>query len=217
MRASLIRHVDPWQDAESGVRHEGGLGADRLPRLSAVAALQIPLQVSISFHRGRDAGQHGAVEVELEVHGRFAMSCQRCLEPVTVDSEVQARVWVVRDEAAALALQATGEAVVSAPGERLDLATLIEDEVLLAMPFAPSHENETCEVHAGYRTVGTVGGRGKKGEAGGFSPQGDHAEEGFSGVGGPGSSEPPQDNRSGIKRNPFAVLASLRDNTDDKD
>jgi uncharacterized metal-binding protein YceD (DUF177 family) len=158
MRGSLIRHVDPWQDAARGARYEAHVGADRLPRLCALGRVEEPLRVVMSFafatanqggaRGGNLAGLRGAVEVELSVEGTIEVDCQRCLEPMTVELAVHSKVWVVRDETTARASESSAEAIVSAPGEHLELAALVEDETLLGMPFAPCHPADECELHA---------------------------------------------------------------------
>ncbi len=209
MRAPLIRHVDPWQDAVRGARYEGNLTVDRLPRLSATAALRAPLQVSLSFRRGRDADKHGAVETELEVRGRLEMICQRCLGALSVELAVQTSVWVVRDEAAAHARGSSGDTIVSAPGERLDVATMVEDEVLLAMPFAARHAAGTCDAHSGARRDGQTVGEGSTGDP---LPRSIGVSGGIAGDG-----DLPDRDRGDEKRNPFAVLEILREHADDND
>jgi uncharacterized protein len=213
MRASLIRHVDPWQDAARGAHYEGNLAVDRLPRLSAMAALRAPLQVSLSFRRGHDAGKHGAVETELEVCGGLDMICQRCLGALSVELAVQTSIWVVRDEAAAHALDSSGDTIISPPGERLDVATMVEDEVLLAMPFAARHAAGTCDAHSGAQRDGQTVGEESTGES---LPRTIGISGGASrGVRGDG--ELPDMERGDGKRNPFAVLDILRDHADDND
>jgi uncharacterized protein len=205
MRASLIRHVDPWQDAARGAHYEGNLAVDRLPRLSAAGALRTPLQVSLSFRRGRDAGKHGAVEAELEVRGCLDMICQRCLGALSVELAVQTSVWVVRDEAAAHALDSSGDTIVSPPGERLDVATMVEDEVLLAMPFAARHAAGTCDAHSGAQLDER---RVEEDSTGKSLPRT---------IGVAGDGDLPDMYRGDEKRNPFAVLEILRDHADDND
>ena len=71
------------------------------------------------------------------------MTCQRCLEsmqwPLFVDSVVR----VVATEAAA-ELEGSVECVVVPADEMLDLAELVQDEVLLALPLAPRHAEQEC-------------------------------------------------------------------------
>lgn len=144
MCSSLIRHVDPWQDAARGARYKAELAAVRLPRLCALVKLVEPLQVAISF--AYVATHRGAVQVELSVGGRIELDCQRCLEPLTVELAVHNKIWIVRDDAAARAIESSAEAIVSAPGEHLELAALVEDEALLGMPFSPCHPIAQCGI-----------------------------------------------------------------------
>ncbi len=141
MRGALTRHVDPWHMAG---HLAGSLEASRLPRLTALAPPEGALQASLAFEPGGGAGDP-AVRIAVRVTGRCAVTCQRCLEALHWDCDVQSTVLVVADEAAARRLEAAGEAVVSPPGETLDLAALVEDEVMLAMPFAPRHPAGTCQ------------------------------------------------------------------------
>lgn len=84
----------------------------------------------------------GRIEAVLDVQ------CQRCLGrlALAVAAEMQlAMVW--RDEElAALPRRFDGIVVGEEPG---DLFELIEDELLLALPFAPVHPEGECEVQDG--------------------------------------------------------------------
>ena len=142
MRAPLALRVDPWRAAEAGECLRGLLAPERTPRLAAHAAPGEPLEVSVSFARGDGPG----VEVSLEVRGRYHFTCQRCLAALELARDDRARVLVVADEETARAMESGDEVVVSAPGSAMDLAALVEDEVLLALPFAPRHPPGECEM-----------------------------------------------------------------------
>ena len=245
MAASLILHVDPWQDSARGARYEGYLPADRLPRLSAVASIHAPVYVNISFHRQLGAAERGAFELKIEVRGRFDMICQRCLGPLPIESALMCSVWVVRDEAAARIMEPMGDAIVCPPGERLVLASLVEDELLLALPFAPSHSLSEClphfdeDGHDGTSRVDEVLPTGEDGleerrdeeehrtcAGSGSDVTGRpkaaikaavHSEDFGPQAGSEGHCEVEDESaRDAGKRNPFAVLARLRSNTDDQ-
>ena len=68
------------------------------------------------------------------------LTCQRCLQPFEQPLALDTRVRFVRDEAKAEALDAELEEDVLALPRWLDLRTLIEDELLLALPLVPRHE-----------------------------------------------------------------------------
>jgi len=67
------------------------------------------------------------------------LECQRCLQPMRVPLHADRRIFFVEGEAAAEALDAESEDDVLALTPALDLADLIEDELLLAMPLVPRH------------------------------------------------------------------------------
>ena len=145
MRHALSRRVDPWQAALAGRRIEGTLDAARLPRLSAVAEPVGLLQVSLDFEPWQpDAGGRGtdAVRVVVEVAGRLCSACQRCLEPVEFAADLNTVVMVTADEA----LEGEADRVVVAAGELLDAGVLVEDELLLGLPFAPAHPDGQCVI-----------------------------------------------------------------------
>ena len=120
------------------------------------------------------------VHVALRARGRYGFTCQRCLEPMERECEVDAQILIAADADAARRLESASEVVVCAPGATLDLAALVEDEVLLALPFAPRHESGQCMAQAV--------------EPAGVAPDVDaHAGNG-----------------NAAKGNPFAVLAALK-------
>jgi len=77
------------------------------------------------------------------VHGSLEMECQRCLKPVgvTVNSSRVLYLATSEEEAERLETALADEALeVVVVGQSLDLAGLIEDEVLLGLPLVPMHD-----------------------------------------------------------------------------
>lgn len=68
------------------------------------------------------------------------LTCQRCLGAVRVPLAVDAKFRFVDGEAQAAALDADAEEDVLASTRSLDLRTLAEDELLLALPLVPRHD-----------------------------------------------------------------------------
>jgi len=84
----------------------------------------------------------GATEIWLSLSGRVALplECQRCLGPVLTPVDFERRFRFVGGEEQAAALDAESEDDVLAMSRSLDLAELVEDELLLALPLIPRHE-----------------------------------------------------------------------------
>lgn len=68
------------------------------------------------------------------------LCCQRCLQPYMLSLQVNNQIRFVASEAEAEALDAEIDDDVLALSRSLDLQTLIEDELLLALPIVPKHE-----------------------------------------------------------------------------
>jgi uncharacterized protein len=77
------------------------------------------------------------------VDGSLPLVCQRCLQPFDLHVAQQTQLLLARTEAELEALDA-GETEVLLAAEPLEALTLIEDEILLSLPFAPSHASGQC-------------------------------------------------------------------------
>ena len=94
--------------------------------------------------RWRAAGSRdakGRDMLHLDIAGTVQLACQRCLEPLPVPVDLHGAYRVVRSEAEAEELPLDDDTVDPVVGTaRFDLAGLVEDEVLLALPTVPRHE-----------------------------------------------------------------------------
>jgi uncharacterized protein len=149
--ASSSRDLDPHRlDVAAFAAAEGELTgdwpADRLARL--VAATLAPddgVARPVVAWRARGerralagAGRPPALSVGADTE--VALECQRCLQPMRVPLHAERRLFFVDGEEAAAALDAESEDDVLALTPAIDLAELIEDELLLALPLVPRHE-----------------------------------------------------------------------------
>jgi uncharacterized protein len=133
--------VDAFRFAESAGVFSGRLDCAELPRLADEC-----LEDFLSFE-AKVAGVHsprGKLGLEIWLKGNLRVECQRCLKPLDLALAPHAGFELARSEAEADA-QSIGldedevwDAVVGS--ERFDLRQLCEDELLLAVPFAPMHD-----------------------------------------------------------------------------
>lgn len=85
-------------------------------------------------------GIGGQIWLHLTVRALFPMTCQRCLTTVDVPLEVDREFRFVADEATAEALDDDSEEDLLALSREFNLRELIEDELLMALPVVPRHE-----------------------------------------------------------------------------
>lgn len=88
----------------------------------------------------RSAPVDPEVRLELRLQTRVWRECQRCLQPVEVPLQVERWLRFVPGEDAAATLDVDSEDDVLELTPRLDLRTLAEDELLLALPLVPHHD-----------------------------------------------------------------------------
>ncbi len=131
--------IDAYLFAETGGLLEGQLDAAELPRLED-ECIDEPGPFAVRIAGGRSP--RGKLGLELWLHGRVKVSCQRCLQPLELDLAPHAGFELTRSEgeadASGLDEDEVWDAVVGS--DRFDLGQLCEDELLLALPYAAMHE-----------------------------------------------------------------------------
>lgn len=97
-----------------------------------------------------DVSSAGKPVLRLRVHGPLRLSCQRCLESLAFDLDVDETYVIVSDEAAIPVTsedEATAEENFIVIDSQMRVLDLIEDEVLLSVPYAPRHDDAICGGH----------------------------------------------------------------------
>ncbi len=115
-----------------------------------LSALQDALHDLDGFIRYRVEGGHSTAHkplLSVRITGHVQLTCQRCLEGFRFDLDLQTHLELVPDENALPALEEeqAGWDVIVCP-ERLAVADLIQEEILLALPVAPRHAPGDCGV-----------------------------------------------------------------------
>lgn len=140
--AVQVLQLDSLGFARSGESLSGVLMSSELPRLrDSLRPDDVAVQYRISG--GLESGRP---VIRLEIDASVWLICQRCLVayperlvlrnvlPIARDGEELAR-WEREDPLL--------DALVADP--QLDIAVLVEDEILLSLPAVPRHPNDRCE------------------------------------------------------------------------
>ena len=140
----MYARFDAFKLAERGESLSGELDATALGRLAdrVVAAPEGRSQaLNWTVEGGRD--EKGRPRLNLSLDGTVFVTCQRCLHPLEQVIAQDTDLLLARDEAALIALDADESEVVLAKAP-LDALSLVEDELLLSLPFAPRHAQGEC-------------------------------------------------------------------------
>jgi uncharacterized protein len=84
-------------------------------------------------------GGEAQVWLHLKATATVSLQCQRCLQAMDDEIAVDRRFRFVRTEAEALRLDEESEDDVLVLEPRLDVGTLLEDELILGLPIVPRH------------------------------------------------------------------------------
>lgn len=138
----LPERLDLLATAEAGRLLQGRMPLARLERvLPALVSSDGELQVV--FELGKDPA--GIRFLAGTIRGEVTLQCQRCLEPVVQTLDLKFRLGLVQDEAAVAGLPERYEALL-VTGEPASVADIVSDEVLLALPLVPLHQQDArCE------------------------------------------------------------------------
>ena len=117
----------------------------RLSDFKRLQDLCLNLEDSIAFVLRGFENKHREACLELSIKGKLDLICQRCSEKLEhtiflksgflIKEETQLTDFQVDDHADYDLIEGSA---------KMDVLSLIEDELLLSMPGAPKHENDKC-------------------------------------------------------------------------
>lgn len=130
-------------DSLAFAREAGSLQGDL--RIAGLTRMLDSLADSAGYLSYRVEGRVGPrnrSQLLLQVDGVLSLRCQRCLEGVEYPLEMRSLLELVEDEDDLTQEELEDDSRDFLPAQKeLDVAALIEDEIILALPSAPRHEN----------------------------------------------------------------------------
>lgn len=117
------------------------LDASLLPRFSGAIHEGAGL-IKANLHLGVDEQRvrylKGTIDCDTQ------LICQRCMQPMTVTIHSDVSLGVMWDETEARQLSKSMDPLIVGEDEWVDLNEVVEDELLLNMPFVSYHDDENC-------------------------------------------------------------------------
>jgi len=130
--------IDAFEFARSASRLSGEWPIADFPRLQGVVHSDRGTLVYVLEGLPQDQGRPA---LRLRVRGTLQLSCQRCLGPLEhpLDADAVLLLFASESDVAAMPVEADGPDCIVAAKD-LPVRDLVEEEVLLAIPYAPHHE-----------------------------------------------------------------------------
>ena len=122
----------------------GRVDAATLPRVNDLLAPESS-GVDLEYRIAGNADATGKPALEISVRGSVPLICQRCLQPFVWPVEQRTLLLLARDERELVKLdEEDHEHEVVLAHAPLDAVELVEDELLLTLPFAPRCPEDEC-------------------------------------------------------------------------
>jgi len=140
---NTVQYVDTYELARSGAEISGSVSLLRFGRLLAGLPEQADTPVDWSVKGMKNAT--GQVFLTVRVKALPLLECQRCLGPFAWPVDAQTRLQVVaeselRDDDSGDLDDPDDLIERIAASRRLDILALVEDEIILSLPYVPRHD-----------------------------------------------------------------------------
>ena len=131
--------IDGFEFAAAGDSLRGAWPVRTFPRLCELLHDDAG---SVEYELRGASDAHGRRSLELRASATLRLTCDRCLEAVDVGLRQEATLWLAGSQAEidAQPLAAEGPDSIVASKD-MAVRDLVEDELLLALPYAPRHEH----------------------------------------------------------------------------
>ncbi len=131
--------IDSVDFARNGKEIHGEIAVSALSRLCDMLAKSDGLLIYIV----RGYREDGSNMLEVSLQGTCVLRCQRCLGELAYSANLLSRLRLLPADRLDEAAKDDNTDAIEAE-TRLDVVALIEDELLLALPFAPKHPEGEC-------------------------------------------------------------------------
>lgn len=142
---ALPKYIHPIELADRGAELKGTLKLKNFTRVSEIVA-EKEGEINVALKLGKDI--EGIRYLNGTITGKVELICQRCLKTLAYPIEIAVQLSPVYNEAAAQRLPERYEPLIITEDTVL-LADIIEEELLLALPMIPKHEESQgqCETN----------------------------------------------------------------------
>lgn len=139
--------IDVFRLSQDRQCASGVLEVSELPRLAAAPGAF--LSGHLAWRAQGTEGRRGLAGAVLRVKGELHGTCCRCGAPITLPVHLETSFLFAKSEAEAdaIPLSEDGDDEIAVGSTRFDAAAWVEEEVLLALPLFPAHDD--CEPPSG--------------------------------------------------------------------
>lgn len=137
MHQQLPKEIDPFKFAHNGRELEGEVTLAKMPRLAdSLYSKEGVVKVSMRF----DIDPTGTPYMQGHFETTLSLICERCLGELTWPVTINSLLALIKHERLVESLADHYEPWVIDDSNFVDPATVVEDELILALPLVPRHD-----------------------------------------------------------------------------
>lgn len=137
MHQQLPKEIDPFRFAQNGLKLAGELQLSEMKRLGGSLHNDEGV-VKVEMHF--DVDETGTPFLQAKFSSTLALICERCMEPMVLDVEAECLLALVQYEQKIEGLAEQYDPWLIESDEPVKLSSVVEDELILALPLVPRHD-----------------------------------------------------------------------------
>ncbi len=146
MHQKLPIEIDPLRLAKNGLVLEGELQLSKMKRLSkSLHDNSGTVYVKMNFDVDKVLG---TPHMNGEFTATLSLLCERCSEPMQYEMKIKCSLAIVNSERKIEGLTEQYEPWVIASDDPVMLSSIVEDELILAIPLIPKHDHSCLPAEA---------------------------------------------------------------------
>ena len=149
--------IDPFDLATQRRTLDGRLPLSSMlrliPSLSTDDAKELA-RYHVDYELNFGVDEVGAPNINGTVQTVFPIECQRCMETMEFPVDLNIRLALVKSREAAQQLPDNYDPLLVSPDAEISAESIIEDELILALPQVAMHEIEDCPKGESFRSTG---------------------------------------------------------------
>ena len=145
--------LDPGRAAQRGLKYDGVVMFDELSRFEQVVQ-DTSGEVAVKIHCKKD--EQGLTILSGSFKARVTLICQRCNEEFGLDLEQDFAYTPLGKDAESDHLPDNIDIVELDENGEVNLRQLVEDELILAIPIVPMHDEASCQYSDEAKSFGEI-------------------------------------------------------------
>jgi len=143
LNTMLPRYAEPYKLADLQGSLSGELAESWFERACPDLIISIE-QANATLDFFKDEEGRRVVRGQAQLKGK--QICQRCLQPMPVDINVEFMYAICLHEEMAAGLPGYLDGWIVSPDEKIDVLPIVEDEIILAVSEFAMHDSEQCKI-----------------------------------------------------------------------